>query len=69
MVFFHAAWCSVCKEQRPLVESASESEELSFAKFIEVEYDDQRDIFDTYNINSFPQIAFFKNGEIKEKLI
>ena len=69
VVFFHAAWCSVCEKQRPFFESASENEESRFASFIEVEYEKKSEIFDAYNISSFPQIAFFKDGEIQEKLV
>lgn len=69
VAFFHASWCSSCEQQRPAVEQASEKEELSFATFIEVEYDDSREIFDSQNVGGFPQILIYKNGVEQERLI
>ena len=68
VVFFHASWCSVCEEQRPNVEEASESDEKGEVRFIEVEHDDSRDVFDEYNVEGFPQLLFFKNGVEQERL-
>ena len=68
VVFFHASWCSVCEEQRPAVEEASELDELSFASFIEVEYDDSRDLFESQNVDGFPQLLIYKDGVEQERL-
>ncbi len=68
LVFFHASWCSICAEERPHVEAASENEDVSFAQFIEIEYDDNKTIFSEYNVDGFPQILIFKDGEEKSRL-
>ena len=68
MAFFHASWCSICEEQRPNVEAASENDQVSFAKFVEIEYDDHKDIFDEFKVKGFPHVLIFQDGVEKEKL-
>jgi thioredoxin 1 len=67
LVFFHASWCAICEEQRPAVEAASTDSELSFVKFYEVEYDDNENIADHYDVPGFPQILIFKDGTEQER--
>jgi len=62
LVFFHASWCKICKEQRPHFESASENSDLNFVLFLEVEYDDNPEICDEYDVPGFPQTLVFKDG-------
>jgi len=69
MVFFHAKWCSSCEELRPTVEKISESSDLSDVNFIEVDYDETRDVFKEYEVDGFPQLLFFKAGVEQERLI
>lgn len=69
VAFFHASWCSNCEEQRPAFESASESEELNFATFIEIEYEDNKDINSKYNVPGFPTMVFFKDNEETDRLV
>lgn len=66
-VFFHASWCSNCFEQRPAVEAAQKNPAVSFARFIEVEYEDNEDITDAYNVPGFPTMVIFKDGVEKER--
>lgn len=68
LAFFHASWCSICKEQRPAVEAASEDSQLDFAEFVEVEYEDNKEIVDEHNVPGFPTILIFKDGMEKERL-
>lgn len=67
VVFFHAAWCSVCEEQRPALESAAEDEDAQEFTFLEVDHVDNKDLFKDYDVDGFPQILFFSNGEEKER--
>lgn len=69
MVFFHAAWCSNCEELRPTVEKIAGSEDLQDVKFLEVDYDETRDVFKEYEVEGFPQLLFFKNGAEQERLV
>ena len=68
LVFFHASWCSICAEERPHVEAASKNADVSFAQFIEIEYDDNKNIFSEYNVEGFPQILIFKDGTEQTRL-
>jgi len=68
MVFFHASWCSKCAEQRKAVETVSELEEFNPIFFGEVEFDDHQDIISAYNIDGFPTIVFYKNGEEQHRM-
>ncbi|PCJ64303.1 MAG: hypothetical protein COA58_13190 [Bacteroidetes bacterium] len=69
VVFFFAVWCEVCEEFRPTVESVSTHSDVSEANFLEVEYEDNRDIFKEFGVSSFPQLIVYKNGTEQEKLI
>jgi len=62
LVFFHASWCKICKEQRPHFESAAVNTDLNFVLFLEVEYDDNPEICDEYDVPGFPQTLVFKDG-------
>lgn len=69
MVFFHAVWCEKCEELRPTVEKLSEASDLENVKFIEVDYDETRDIFTSYKVEGFPQLLFFVDGVEQERLV
>lgn len=69
MAFFHADWCHHCEELRPTVEAVSSDSSLSFAKYIEVNYDDNKDVFDDKNVSSFPHLLFFRDGEEQSRLV
>ena len=62
LVFFHASWCHICEEQRPAVEETATNPDLSNVMFFEVEYDDNKDVTNEYNVPGFPQILLFKDG-------
>ncbi len=68
LVFFHASWCKVCKEQRPAVEALTQNTELVDINFAELEYDDYKDIAKSVNVTGFPTILIFKNGVEAERL-
>jgi len=68
LAFFHASWCRTCEEQRPHVESLAENSAADFAEIIELEYEDNVEVTEKYNVSGFPQILFFKDGIEKERL-
>ena len=69
VVFYFASWCSVCEEFRPTVESVQKSDDLTSVKCLEVEYDDNRDVFTDQGVNSFPQLVVYKDGLEQTRLI
>lgn len=68
LMFFHATWCSICKEQRPLIEEATKLESLSDVYFGQVDYEENVDIINDNNVTSFPVMLIFKDGVEKERL-
>lgn len=68
-VFFHASWCEKCEEQRPAVESCSSDPSLTFVKFFEVEYEDNKEIVKQYDIPGFPTMVIYQNGEEVERFV
>lgn len=62
LVFFHASWCTICKEQRPAVEELTTDSELAAVKFGELEYDDLTAVANKAGVKSFPTIVIFKNS-------
>lgn len=67
LVFYHASWCSICKEQRPAVESLSKNTEAAFAKFYEMEFDDNKEAVRAKKVTGFPTLVLYKNGEEKQR--
>lgn len=63
MVFFHASWCSKCANQRNAVEAVSVLQEFNSIFFGEVEFDDHQDVVNQFNVQGFPTIVFYKNGQ------
>lgn len=66
LIFFHASWCSNCKEQRPAVQEAAKLEGLSTVFFGQVEFEDNTDIVSANNVSGFPTLVIFKDAvEVK----
>lgn len=67
LVFYHASWCEICKEQRPAVESLSKNKEAAFANFCEMEFDDNKEAVRAKKVTGFPTLVLYKNGEEKQR--
>jgi thioredoxin 1 len=67
LVFYHASWCAVCKEQRPAVESLSKNTEAAFAKFCEMEFDDNKEAVRAKKVTGFSTLVLYRNGEEKQR--
>jgi thioredoxin 1 len=68
VVFFHVSWCHVCEEQRPFVESAAEHVDSKSVNYFEIDHVENKQLFKDYDVDGFPQILFFKDGEEQERL-
>lgn len=63
MAYFYRKKCKDCKEQRTAVERAAGTQSLSFAKFVEVNRNEDVENFSNYlKVTTYPTILFFKNG-------
>ena len=67
IVDVYADWCGPCKMISPLLEQLSS--ELTNVKFVKLDADADGELVRSFGIQSIPTILFFKNGELKQKLI
>lgn len=62
LVDFYADWCGPCKMLGNVLESID-------ANILKINVDTHEEISVKYGVLSIPTICFFKNGELKEKII
>ncbi|MBI2252938.1 MAG: thiol reductase thioredoxin [Armatimonadetes bacterium] len=68
LVLFKSQWCAPCKKAFPIVEELiNEYRELIKGFFIDVT--ENQSLVIKFEILHVPTLLFFKDGEIKEKLI
>lgn len=68
LVDFWAEWCGPCKMITPLVDKLA-AELADTASIGKVNVDGEQELAREYGINSIPTLLFFKNGEIKDKIV
>ena len=62
LVDFYADWCGPCKMLSPVLETID-------ANILKVNVDIHEDLATSFGVMSIPTICFFKDGELKEKVI
>ena len=62
IVDFYADWCGPCKMLSPVLESMD-------VNILKINVDTHEDLATTFGVMSIPTICFFKDGELKEKVI
>jgi len=67
MVLFTAERCAVCKELLPIVEEVAEKYADSL-KVYKIDVDTYKSIATRFRLRGIPQILFFKEGEIKDRI-
>ncbi len=68
MIDFWAVWCGPCKALSPTVDEVAE-EYADRAVIAKCNVDDADELAMQYRIMSIPTLLFFKNGEVKERLV
>jgi len=67
IAFFSAGRCSVCKELLPTVEEIA-AEFADRFRIYQVDVDNDKNLATRFRLRGIPQLLFFKNGEIVERL-
>ena len=62
IVDFYADWCGPCKMLSPVLETID-------TNILKVNVDTHEDLATSFGVMSIPTICFFKDGELKEKVI
>ncbi len=67
-VDFYADWCGPCKMMSPVIDKLSE-EYAGRIKVGKVNVDENSDLAVQYGIMSIPNMVFFKNGEVVDRVV
>ena len=67
-VDFYADWCGPCKMMSPVIDKMSE-EYAGRIKVGKVNVDENSDLAVKYGIMSIPNMIFFKNGEVVDRVV
>ena len=67
-VDFYADWCGPCKMMSPVIDKLAEEYEGRI-KVGKVNVDENSDLAVKYGIMSIPNMVFFKNGEVVDRVV
>jgi thioredoxin 1 len=62
VLYFSADWCGPCKVLTPVIEALSEDEIYSDFHFFQIPSEVNKEMFDSFELNSHPVIIFMKGG-------
>jgi len=63
IITFSAAWCGVCKMQKPLIDDLANTHKESSVLVGFVDIDQERELSGQFSIKSIPTTMMFKGGE------
>lgn len=67
LVDIFATWCGPCKMLSPIVDNVAE--EVENVKVGKVNIDENTDLATEYGVRSVPTLLYFRDGELKEKIV
>ena len=63
IVHVHADWCPTCKSQDAILNPLMKSPEFKGVTFLQVNFDDQKDVLKKFNVANQSTIIVFKGGK------
>ena len=63
IVHVHADWCPTCKSQDAILNPLMKSPEFKGVTFLQVNFDNQKDTLQKFNVANQSTIIVFKNGK------
>lgn len=67
-VDFFADWCGPCKMMSPVIDKLSDEFDGKI-KVGKINVDDNPELAEKYGVMSIPNMVFFKNGEVVDRVI
>jgi thioredoxin 1 len=68
LVDFWAEWCGPCKMLAPVLDEIA-GELGGTVKIAKVNVDDNQELAARFGVRAIPTLLFFKNGEVKDKIM
>jgi thioredoxin 1 len=68
LIYIKAPWCGPCKQLAPIIDEVS-SEMGSSVTIAKMDADENMELLKTMNVRNIPTLLFYKNGELKERLV
>ena len=68
LVDFFATWCGPCNEIAPILDEL-DNDFAGKAKILKLDIDHAKEIAVKYEVKRIPNMVFFKNGEVVDRVI
>lgn len=68
VVDFWATWCGPCRALAPIIDDLA-TEFEGKAVLVKCNVDEAGDVPTEYGVRNLPTLLFFKNGELKDKMV
>ena len=69
VVHVYAAWCPVCRTQKPALAALAKDQGLAAARFVTVDFDKDREFLRAHRVANQSVILVFKNGQEATRLV